>query len=392
MTRSLALLSLPALLIALAFAPSASRGQEKAAGPQVRAAMNPDIGANALMLYTNSNRGNFITSPERNGPSLQEVEVSFSSDVDPYSKLRATFSAHQEEPAPGEREGAWAFEPEEVFAETVHIPALTLKLGKFKTALGKHNTLHTHAFPFIDAPLANAALLGDEGFNDVGLSAAYLAPLPWFSELTVQVLSGRPEADAGGIPYFNNGSANASVQVVHWKNLVDLSDSLTGELGLSTALGTNEAPDGNGVNQVGETNFYGADLTFKWRPVEGGKYHSFAWATEALQRRLYRPLSSNIGQGIASWIQYQMSERWWLQFRADYLEANDTDTTATPPFSDAVAPLQRRYTALIGYNPSEFSGLRLQYSRNYDAGMPDPDEKVYLQFSATIGVHPAHTY
>lgn len=385
-----------ALVLVFALAPGAN-GAEGGTRP-FGSAMNPDIGANALLLYTNSNRGNYLldsNASDRNGPSVQELEVSFISDVDPYSRLRLNFSSHQEMPTSGpipRNGGEWKFEPEEAYAETTHVPYVTLKVGKFKALLGKHNDLHTHAFPFIDAPLANAVLLGDEGLNDVGVSAAYLAPLSWFSELTLQLFSGRPETSPGGVDYFNNGSANASVQVAHWKNLVDLSDSLTGELGVSYAQGTNEATDANGRGQIGDTDFLGADLTFKWRPVEGGKYHSLAWATEALQRKIYRPLSSNIGQGIASWIQWQMDERWWLQFRADYLEVNDTDTAKSPAYNDQVAPFQRRYTALLAFNPSEFSGFRLQYSRNYDAGQPDPEQKIYLQFSYTIGFHPAHSY
>lgn len=373
------------LTLAFILAISSTAFGAEGGGRAFGTAMNPDLGANALFLYTKGNRGNYTTSPEPNGPSVQEIELSYSSDVDPYSKLKLNFSAHQEA-------GEWKFEPEEAYAETTYLPAVILRMGKIKAALGKHNEIHTHAFPFVDAPLANSVLLGEEGLNDVGLSVAYLAPLPWYSELVLQVFSGRTENSPGEIKYFNHGSANSSVQVAHFKNLVDLSDSLTGELGLSVARGGNEFADADGVNQIGNTDFLGADLTFKWRPVEGGKYQSFAWATEGLSRKVYRPGSSNVGQGIASWIQWQASERCWLQLRADYLETNDTDTLATKPYADEVAPIQRRYTALVGFNPSEFSGIRLQYSRTNDAREPDPEQKIYLQFSYTIGVHPAHSY
>ena len=57
--------------------------------------------------------------------------------------------------------------------------------------MGKHNQLHTHAFPFILAPLINLNLLGDEGLSDVGFSTAILLPATsWFSELTLQYIRG----------------------------------------------------------------------------------------------------------------------------------------------------------------------------------------------------------
>ncbi len=352
--------------------------------------MNPDMSLNALMLYTNSNRGNHIFDSERNGPSLQSADLLFTADVDPYSKLTAVFGIHQEQATSPAREGEWKIEPEELFVETLEIPSLTLRAGRFNAAVGKHNMLHPHAFPFVDAPLINSNLLGEEGLNDVGLSAAWLAPLPWYMELTAQVLSGRPEADATETAYFNNGSANASVHLLHLKNLVDLSDSLTAEMGLSGIKGSNEFPDGAGISQIGATSFWGADLTFKWRPVEGGKYRALVWSTEYLNRRINRPTAYNQAEGYASWLQYQLTQRWWVQVRSDYLQA--WESAVTPEALDM--PLfQRKVSALIGFFPSEFSGVRLQYSQNLD-GKPDvdPEKKVYLQFNFSIGSHPAHAY
>lgn len=350
--------------------------------------MNPDIGANALMLYRKSNRGNYISSSERNGPSLQEVELSFSSDVDPYWRLRTNFSAHQADPATGTREGEWEFEPEEAFAETIAIPSVTLKFGKFKAALGKHNILHTHAYPFIDAPLFQPAFLGDEGLNDYGASAAYLVPVPWFMELTAQFVSGRPESDKAGLQYFNNNSANAGVYVARLVNLVDLNDATTAEIGLSGALGSNEFDtNSDGYYELGQTEFMGADMTFKWRPtVDEGKKQSLAWATEYLRRRVYRPASSNIGEGFATWLQWQADRNWWLQARWDYLEMSDSD--ASPVTG---APFQRRYTAAVGYSFSEFSAVRMQYSHGVDDQV-EPERKFLVQLNYTIGVHPAHVY
>ncbi|MEK7357765.1 MAG: hypothetical protein AAB250_15035 [Bdellovibrionota bacterium] len=266
------------------------------------------------------------------------------------------------------------FEAEEAFAESTSLPVVTIKVGKFKAALGKHNLLHTHAFPFIDAPLANAKLLGGEGINDVGASTSALLPTSWFSEITLQGLTGKSE----GLDYFNSDSPNDTVGVLHLKNLWDLSDDLTFELGLSGASGRN--------SNMALTNFHGADLTLKWRP-NGSKERALIWTTESLRREYNQSAAEERDTSIASWLQYQASLRWWVQVRADYLEARQQDPAATSPLPEA----QRKYSALVGFVPTEFSAIRLQYDRLSD-GAVDDEQRVLLQMNYSIGAHPAHAY
>src|SRR5262249_26100475 len=109
-------------------------------------AFNPDISANALFLYQNSNRGNDSTSNPKNGISLDEFELQLTSNVDTYFKLNALTSLHKEG-------GEWKFEPEEIYAESLSIPSLILKVGKMKAAVGKYNAYHKHAYPFLDQNL-----------------------------------------------------------------------------------------------------------------------------------------------------------------------------------------------------------------------------------------------
>src|SRR3989338_178378 len=133
-------------------------------------AFNPDIGANFLGLWQ---RGTGIsdnrTAVPHNGFSLQEAELQFSADVDTYLKAVALFSVKQES-----GEAGFGIDPEEVYVESISLPGVTVRAGKFKLAMGKHNQLHAHAFPFIDAPLIHQQLLGDEGLNEPGAAAAVL--------------------------------------------------------------------------------------------------------------------------------------------------------------------------------------------------------------------------
>ncbi len=359
--------------------PSFALAQSKAG------AFTPDISVNALLLYQNSNRGNDPLAEPQNGATLQESELQFVADVDPYTKFTSTFSIHPDvntNVVPHTSE--YKIEPEELFVDTLQLPSVNLRVGKFKAAFGRHNQMHTHAFPFVDAPLINDQLFGTEGLNDVGVSAAALIPqMPWFSEMTGQVLSGRNEGDS----YFNSRSPNDSVLLLHYKNLWELTEELTAEWGLSGAQGKNSFQDASSIYQSGKTVFYGTDLTFKWRPLVGGKNHAIVWSSEYIHRQIDRPTSKNEGQGYASWVQYQFASRWWVQVRSEYLEVKDSSLTA--PL--AILPFQRKYTALLAFLPSEFSGMRLQYSHLED-GKETPEEKVLLQLNFLIGSHPAHSY
>ena len=241
-------------------------------------------------------------------------------------------------------------------------------------ALGKHNQLHTHAFPFIDAPLINQLLLGSEGLNESGISADALIPLPWYSEFTLQGISlandtlytSRSSGDFGG--------------VAHLKNLWDLNDSLTMEFGLSGTAGNNQYGKNSSV--------LASDLTFKWRPTVGGKYRALIWSTEYLDGQRQGMVSTTTGEsqqklgGIASWVQYQFAQRWYGQGRYEYVGL---------PRSPGVS-IQSKESALLGFFPSEFSGIRVQYDLIQNQARPQTDHAIALQYNVTIGAHPAHAY
>lgn len=328
---------------------------------------NPDVGVNFLgLIQHGSAYSRDRTVKPRDGAQLQEAELQFSADVDAYFRAVGIFSVKQSG-------ASYGIDPEEVYAETISLPGFTVRAGKFKMFLGRHNTLHTHAFPFIDAPLMNQRLLGDEGLNENGLSVSALIPAPWFSELTLQGMS------LANDTLFKGRNAGDWGALAHLKNLWDLNESLTMELGLSGTAGN---------NQFGKrSTVAGSDLTFKWRPTEGGKYKSLAWSTEYLlaQRPGLEDAALESLQklgGVATWLQYQFAERWWIQGRYEYLGL---------PKSPAIS-LVTKQSALLGFVPSEFSGFRLQYDRIQDRARPQKDYAIAFQYNLSIGAHPAHAY
>jgi hypothetical protein len=321
--------------------------------------MNPDLSLNGLFEYRAGNRGNDPAAAEPNGLRVRELELQLASDIDPTLRGTALLSISQDPT------GAWGLEPEEAYVESLSVPAVTLKGGKFKAALGRANGQHAHAWPFVDAPLANAVLLGDEGYTDVGLSASLLIPAPFFLELTGQAFQANDPA------LFGSPTPEDAAGLGSLRALWDLSDDATLELQASTLAGRNAKEEitwfGNGA------------ATFKWRHDEA---HAFILAGELLHRELNAPapLALDAETGASAWAQWQFARRWWLEGRGEDLWSQNP-----------VDPQIRKYSALIAYAPSEFSGWRLQYDW-VEARVQDPEHKLTLQLNVAMGVHPAHAY
>ncbi len=301
-------------------------------------AFNPDIGVNALFLYQHSNQDNQI-----NGFTFEEMELQFTADVDPYLRAQLITSV-------GRQEGdTYEINPEEAYAQTLNIKNTTLQFGKYYFNFGKHNLLHPHNFPMVDRPLINVALFGEEGLNMPAVGASYLLPLKWYSEFLADFGQGRD------LELFQEKGRRNQVFSLHWKNLWDLNPDTTMELGFT------------GGAAAENISLWQSDLTFKWRPMVGGKYHAVEWQTEFMGKE-------NLW-GFYSHVKYQFLERWWLTYRYDYADSIEGE-------------IQRRNGLLVAYAPSEFSAIRLEGDYNPTIR----ETKVFLQFNITIGAHPAHRY
>ncbi len=321
---------------------------------------NPKISVNALMLGRAGTKGNDVNSENPNGFHLKEAELRFTSDIDAYFRGDVILAVEKE---PGQD---FKVEPEEVFVETLSLSAVTIKAGKFYGSIGRHNHLHTHAFPFVDAPLTNETILGEEGLNESGVSVSYLLPTPWYFELVAQGFSATNET------LFNSNTQDDMAGVLFIKNLWDLSDSTTLELDLGYISGQNSF---GGLTQV-----YSVSTTFKWRPIERSTGNSFLWTTEFLQSdREKAPQDIRVG-GLSSWVQWQVFKRWWLQGRGEYL--------GFPKDSG----ISRKYSALVGFVPTEYSSLRLQFDEIDEASEVKNEQRVTLQLNVSLGSHPAHSY
>ncbi len=326
---------------------------------------NPDIGVNVLSLFKNS-----AVDSEEDGLSLQEVELQFSSDVDAYFRAEVMLGLHQEHGTESGHQHEYKIEPEEAFIETISIPGLTVKVGKFYVGFGKYNAFHSHALPFIYKGKLQETMFGEENLSESGISFSSLVPLGWFSEVTAQIV--QPTNDTLFVD-----SHHQPAYVLKWKNLWELGDSSTLEWGASGLLFS--AHD-HGSSVEDKTNLLGTDLTFKWRPTEGGKKASFIWSNEFIHIDRAGSNTTKNG-GLTSFMRYQFAERWHAGAQYEYIGFGKNEGTKDT----------NTYTGLLAYVPTEFSQIRGQYDSIHD-GSKKPEKRVSLQFNISIGAHPAHQY
>lgn len=345
----------------------------------------PSISSTALILYRDSNfhKEDFDpVNPDQspNGLNIQELEIKLNAEVDLHTELNVVLAVHPKFESDGTNtEETWLIEPEEVYAENNRIPEAQLKLGKFKAFVGKHNTLHTHAFAFVEAPLSNIYLLGDEGLNDTGISATVKLPANWLSELTLQHLRGKGENESFKSPRPGDG-----VSVGHFKNMVDFSNSTSLEVGASLATGANS------FRQT--TTVTGADLTLKWIPTEAEKYNSLVWTTEYLQRRQGQAdVDTEVGSGLASWVQYQISQQWAVLYRYDDIKFENSFEPTSVPNEKSI-----RNSFGVAYTASEFSTVKLEVNQRKggikSVSGDETENTFFLQFNLAMDAHAGHNH
>jgi hypothetical protein len=134
-----------------------------------QSSLNPDISVIPdFRIYTTDQKGS--EDRKKINFSLDEVEVAFQSPLNPYSRADVFigFSNDSEEPMDIE---------EAYFTILKGLPLnLNIKGGKFLVDFSKLNTLHAHAFPFVDRPLYQQSYFGEEGLKDVGVEVNTLLP------------------------------------------------------------------------------------------------------------------------------------------------------------------------------------------------------------------------
>lgn len=365
--------------------------------------------------------------PRRRGFTLQEGELSLTGAVDPYFVAQAHVIFTDA-----------SVELEEAFFVTTSLPwRLQVRGGYFLTDFGRLNPTHPHAWTYLDQPVIITRLLGPEGLRAPGIEASWLAPLPWFSELTVGMQDGDEgdltvsflddEGAVGGRPAVDTGVHSLSdfIYLLRWANSWDLAPSWTALLGASGLYGTNATGAG------ASTFIYGADLTLKWRPPDNFRGWPFVvWQSELLKRdytaarfvagtatggdggghdhehgedddgsAFPNDLPGGIlrDYGFYSQLTWGFTHPWAAAVRLEYATGSGKSVEDGVLVSRQQDPLRGdrlRVSPLLLYQVSHFARLRLQY--NYDhATFLAGDESahtVWLGAELLYGSHAAHEY
>ncbi len=333
--------------------------------------LNPDISLIGDFIGT---AGHNIVSPSRS-LELHESEVGMQAIIDPYARADAFISF-----------GETGVNVEEGYVTFTSLPAgLLMKVGKMRADFGKVNTIHNHALPYIDRPLATNNLVGGEdGIDDAGISISHFLPAPknWFAEGTAQVFRG----DSSTV-YAANRREDVSV-VGHLRAYRDLSESTNLDLGISYSRGHSNLGADFGSNFL--TNLYGADATLRWKPLRRAIYKNFLLRTELFWSARDQLSPVNIFQtqhafGMYTSAEYRVNRRWTVGGRLDRTgratNANLTDTG---------------FSGILTYWPSEFSQIRGQYRFGHLAlGAPGDfsnANEFLFQFLFVMGAHGAHPF
>jgi hypothetical protein len=344
----------------------------------------------------------------RRGMNFNYGEMSLYSVVDPYFDLFAVIGL-----AP---DGAGL---EEAYFTTRKLPyGFQIKAGKFLASFGRVNEQHEHYWDFANRPLVATALFGEDGLNEIGALATWVAPTTFYLLFGAEVLNGANE-QSFGTSGFSDPRGTVAIDAVQGPNLFigyirssfDIEEASI-LFGISNAMGTTRTDQGfsGGIGKAvnANTDIVGGDLTVKYS-LDAIRYLSFQ------SEYMYRVMNgtvytdnylSNIiispsaldkhNSGFYAQVVTKLDQVWRAGVRCDMLLQNDVSLVGANQYMPSNLP---RYSAMIEYSPTEFSRLRLQLDRDLSRYVPasgglsrQPYTQVILQANLTIGAHGAHAF
>jgi hypothetical protein len=342
----------------------------------------PELDSRTIPGFTN------VPAGTRRGFNLESAELFLFAPVDPYLNLYANI--------PVTDEGA---ELEEAYFVTSSLPAgLQVKGGKFKSGFGRINGQHPHAWDFVDAPLNYRALMGVEGMGgEKGIQVTWLPELPIYLQLGVEALQGENDhlfgADAKDGPH---------AFTVFAKTSMEIGGSGTVLFGPSFVKGKANIPTvADNTTFTGDTDLFGFELVYKWKPSKGT---GFILQSEYLYRKQSGDLRTGDEADPASTVTsltraqdgmyvqglYRI-DRWRIGARYDVLDLFKKDFILSGTRQD-LGKRPWRATGALEFNPSEFTRVRLQYTRDESSRDGKANNELYLQMLLGIGAHAAHSF
>ena len=295
--------------------------------------------------------------------------------------------------------GGWTLGPGPSMVTTSLPWNLTLQGGRFFADFGRLSKWHDHDLPFVNRPTVLDEYVGGESQAD-GAQLSWLAPTEQYLNLTAGMYN---KIGSDNDRVNNNIGRNLSefTYLGRASTYVNLADAHGLDVGGSFAWTPNVAVDHGAMRYLA-----GADVTYRYTPLQAGAYQGLVWGTEVLYNRETRPIE------VTAPVEPQTS----LLAQAPQDAPDPTDTGyrrvgAVGLYSYLEGRLTRRYTPgflfqfaqdidrqqgdTISYSPyftiwlSEFQRLRAQYTYLDSPG--NHENQIYLQWTVFIGAH-AHGF
>jgi len=367
----------------------AAAQQGGAAGPAQR--LLPDISVVGDFVGDLSPDGSTQEGGER--ASVREIELAAQAAVDPYFRGDVFLGISDLE----------GISIEQTYLTTTSLPwGLEARLGRFLMPFGKLNTTHRHDLHTVEYPWVIQRFLSPDGSKGTGVyGSKVFAPFGFYQELQVTAvdhLGATPDDFVLGEPI--NRHLSGLGYSARLRNYVDLSQAANFELSFSAMTGKVAQPVTaatlSGVNAVGERQTtVGADLTYRWRPLQQGLYRSLIVQAEVMHQVNADPgatvglpdgsVASYLGPrrdftGAYGFARWQLTQRTFIGARYDWVQ---------DPLADGDA-LQAA-SGYLEFFPSEFSKLSAAYER-YKPGGLDGIDRILLQATFALGPHKPHPF
>lgn len=366
--------AIASLLVWSAAVAAAAQAQSPGPGSALPSGSNLLNPAVSVIGWFQAEAGDISDEEGSSAFSLQEAEVAFQANVDPYSRADFFIGVSPEE----------GVDLEEATITFLALPAgLTAKLGKFRGNFGKFNRTHPPETPFAERPLAAERFFGAEGLAAAGASASWLVPgLPFYANVDAEITN-TPEAEVGPVAFAPYRGKDL-LYLGRLSTFFDLSEAANLAIGGSWADGANGFAPADSVADPSalRARVVGADVTFRWKNPRRAIYRSLVAQVEWMQRTAETDGGPDVTRiGGYAWTDFRFARRWHVGGRYDWADALDG-------FEGDPAT---GWLGFLTFNPSEFASLSAQVRRlELEGG--DGETRYFLKTTFNIGAHGQHPF
>lgn len=301
----------------------------------------------------------------------REAEALFFSPIDYIFDGMLNLAAHQEA-------GVATFEIHEAYlGSTRLIPRTRFRVGQYFLAIGRLNQFHRHDWPFISAPKVQRDFFHEEGILDSGAEFNWIAPLPFYLELTAGICNGWTFGHSHNV-------GQAPLVPTHYLRGATYT-SLPWDGGVQTGLNYLARRETDGT----QWTYWGLDLTAKWRESQilRGLLQSEAWLR--IQTPSGNPSEATLGAYVFP--QYGFDPSWYFGIRGDYW----TVLTLKNALNRRVFNVDYSIVPTLTFKVSEFTSLKAAYTfqKSIQGNQNLGSSRTFqIQTVFNLGAHPAHDF